>query len=96
MKWRQVNTAQAKNQLNRLLEEIQKSHKPLIIEKRGEPIAAIIDITTYREKLGGEFSGLGDRLLQDLLKFHHSILEEQGVASTGDSVELLQELRRER
>lgn len=93
MKRKPVNTAEAKNHLNELLKEVEHSRKPIIIEKRGEPVAALIDIKTYREKLGGAAPLADEGLLKDLQAFHREIIKERDGLPTGDSVELLRELR---
>jgi prevent-host-death family protein len=45
-----VNTVEAKNNLNSLIAQVERDKTPIIIEKRGTPVAVIWDYQTYREK----------------------------------------------
>lgn len=94
MRSKQYNTAQAKDQFNRLVADVNESRRPILIEKRGKAVAVLIDMATYREKIGADILKIDDHLLKDLQAFHRRILKETG-RTTGDGVQILSEIRRE-
>lgn len=43
-----INTVTAKNEFNALVAKINKDKKPVIVAKRGEPVAVLLDYNTYQ------------------------------------------------
>lgn len=92
-----INTVEAKNTFNALIAKAERDRKPVIIEKRGAPVAVILDYQTYREN-NPVASGNGKKPgLADALKKWHAFLKKNNPRRvTTDSVELIRELREER
>lgn len=92
-----VNTVDAKNRLNELLAEVNRTKKPVIIEKRGNAVAVLLDYETF-ERGKPEVARMGKRndpLLKEMTAFHER-LRKKYPKGTGDSVEILREIRQER
>lgn len=89
-----VNTVQAKNNLNALLAQIESGKKPIIIEKRGEPVAVLLDYETYQEGRGEDPVSAARTAYEELYADH---LARKGTQSPGeDSAELIRQAREER
>ncbi len=94
-----VNTVEAKNRLNELIGEVVATKEAVVIEKRGEPIAVVLDYESYqknkilpsqkRRKKEKDF------LFLELKNFHR-YLRKKYPRKTGDSVEILREIREKR
>ena len=92
-----VNTVEAKNRLNELLTEVEKTRQPLVVERRGQPIAVVIDYETYQQQENAETARTQakDPLSKQLLSFH-ARLKKKYPKGTGDSVEILRQIRDDR
>ena len=94
-----VNTVEAKNRLNELIAEVNRTHEPLIVEKRGKPVAVVLDFESYSSKASAENQedqkSRTDTFLKEL-RAYHQMMREKYPHGTGDSVEILREIRRER
>lgn len=93
-----VNTVEAKNNLNALIARAKSRKKPIIIEKRGEPVAIILDYETYTESNGGDPSGRAkrERFLRELREWHAYLDAKYPGGNGTDTVELLRQAREER
>lgn len=89
-----VNTVDAKNNLNSLLAQVKSRKKPVIIEKRGEPVAVLVDYETYRtSQKKGQVSG-ARKVYEELYADH---LTQKGNRPMGtDSAEIIRQARDER
>lgn len=92
---RQVNTVEAKNRLNELIAEVGHTKVPVIVEKRGKPVAVVMDYQSYLKEAAVERVEKDQALCRDLLSFH-KIMRKKYPSGTGDSVEILREARDER
>ncbi len=92
---KQLNTVDAKNRLNEMVNEVVTTKRPIVIGKRGKPVAIVIDYETYEQEHGKKKSEKDETLLQELRRFH-TRLREKYPRGTGDSVEILREMRRGR
>lgn len=92
-----VNTAEAKNRLNELIAEVNESREPIVVEKWGEPVAVVIDFESFqkREKKKSKAKQQSDTFLSELKAFHKQ-MSKKYPQGTGDSVEILREIRQER
>lgn len=90
-----VNTVAAKNRFNELVALAQKTREPVIVEKRGEPVAVILDYETYQEKIAPSARSAPGSLIRDL-KAWHEYMKQKYPQGTGDSAEILHEVRKER
>lgn len=94
-----VNTVEAKNRLNELIAKAVDTQEPIVIEKRGEPIAVVLDYKTYQKTQNASFKqskkGKRDSFLEELKSFHRH-LKKKYPKGTGDSVEILREIRERR
>lgn len=92
-----VNTVEAKNRFNELIAEAARSKRPIVVEKRNEPVAVMLDYESYRasERSEKAKSGRDDALLGELEAFHRA-MRKKYPRGTGDSVEILREVREER
>jgi prevent-host-death family protein len=90
-----VNTVEAKNNLNALIAESTHSKKPVLVEKRGKPVAVIIDYESYQTLKHQSPSKKRRPLTEDLENFHRQ-MRKKYKDGTGDSVSILRKLRSER
>ena len=90
-----VNTVTAKNQLNELLSDLSRTKRPLIVEKRGKPIAVVIDYESYEKEKPTETPPKRNTLPQEIEQFHLR-MKKKYPKGTGDSVEILREIRKGR
>lgn len=88
-----VNTVEAKNDFNALINEINKTKKPIIVEKRGKAVAVILDFADYQENQ--EPKERRTWLVKELRAMQEIQKEKWGVPNS-DSVELIREMREER
>ena len=95
MKRRSVNTVEAKNRLNELIAEVNRSKEPVVVEKRGKPVAVVLDYETFIQGRRGEKRGERETLLKELNNFHKR-MRKKYPQGTGDSVEILREIRLQR
>lgn len=89
-----VNTVQAKNQFNALVSQAQNTKQPIIVEKRGQPIAVILDYETYKKEFTKTNNVTLDLVSQ--LQTFHQHLSQKYPNGTGDAIEILRELRDEK
>ena len=90
-----VNTVEAKNRFNELVAETRKTKKPIVVNKRGEPVAIIVDYESYQANMAPKSEKEGGNLFADLMNFHRT-LKKKYPHGTGDSVEILRKIREER
>lgn len=92
-----VNTVEAKNRLNELIAEVNESGEPIVVEKWGEPVAVVVDFESFqkREKQRTKTKQQPDLFLRELRAFHNQ-MQKKYPQGTGDSVEILREIRQER
>lgn len=90
-----VNTVEAKNRFNELVALAQKTRQPVVVEKRGEPVAVILDYETYQEKIALPARPARENLIRDLEAWHE-YMKKKYPHGTGDSAEILHEVRKER
>ena len=91
-----VNTVQAKNEFNALVTEVNRTKEPVIIEKRGKPVAVIVDFTTYHENNQVDKKSQQDNFFKELLAHHEQMKADNPNWESCDSVELIREMREER
>lgn len=87
-----VNTVDAKNRLNELLAEVERTKRPLIVEKRGKPVAVVMDYESYEKERGGREARGRGTLSRELRSFHLR-MKKKYPKGTGDSVEILHDMR---
>jgi len=92
---KKVNTVLAKNQFNSLVAKANKTKEPIIIEKRGEPVAVILDYESYVEQTKEESKQKNNEALTELENLHR-YLKQKYPQGTGDSVKILRQSRKER
>ena len=90
-----VNTVQAKNRLNELIAQTNESKEPIVVEKRGEPVAVILDYASYQTDQAPKQKKSHDQFWRDLKAFHRH-MEKKYPEGTGDSVEIIRQMREER
>ena len=90
-----LNTVDAKNRLNEMVNEVITTKRPIAIGKRGKPVAVVIDYETYEREHEGEKKKGDATLLSELHRFHER-MKAKYPKGTGDSVEILREIRRGR
>ena len=93
MKETHVNTVEAKNRLNELIAEANKTKKPIVVKKRNTPVAVVVDFATYQAERSSRKDD--SSLLQELHAFHR-MMKKKNPQGTGDSVQILREARDER
>lgn len=91
----EVNTVEAKNRFNELVTETRKTKKPIVVQKRGEPVAVILDYESYQQNMASKPGKGSKTLLADLINFHRT-MKKKYPKGTGDSAEILRQIRRER
>lgn len=91
-----VNTVQAKNELNSLVEKTRQSKNPVIIEKRGEPVAVLWGYEEYQNSMTTDVSESADLSIMCELRSFHQLQKKQCHEAGEDSVEILRQLRAER
>lgn len=94
---RHVNTVEAKNKFNELVAEVNRTGKPIIVEKHREPVAVVLDYKSFLKKAPSkrEKKGSSENLLSELQAFHR-MMKKRHPEGTGDSVEILRQMREER
>ncbi len=90
-----VNTVDAKNRLNELLTEVERTKRPLVVERRGEPIAVVIDYESYEREGKVDKPRPKNPLSKELFSFHDR-LKKKYPKGTGDSVAILRQVRADR
>lgn len=90
-----VNTVEAKNRLNELIAKAVKTKKPIVVEKRGEPIAVLLDYKSYQKTASQKQAETKQSLWEEMKTFHQH-LRKKYPRGTGDSVEILHQIRKER
>ncbi|MBF0104302.1 MAG: type II toxin-antitoxin system Phd/YefM family antitoxin [Deltaproteobacteria bacterium] len=91
-----VDTVTAKNQLNTLIAEINTSKTPVVVKRRGELVAVIIDYHTYTgHKEKQSVPHKSDTLMRDL-KSWHKTMGKKYPKGTGDSADILHQIRQQR
>lgn len=95
-----INTVQAKNQFNALLNGVLASKEPVIVEKRGEPVAVLIDYETYQEKIQQkakqETSEHNKKLIKEFEAYWKRMKEKHPKGTGPTGLEILHEMREER
>ncbi len=96
MKTQSINTVQAKNEFNKIVAKVRATHVPVIVEKRGEPVAVILDYESYQAGEGsvGAPRDTKNTLLSDFNSWHAHLKTQS--KDTTDAAEILRELRDER
>ncbi|MBI2346403.1 MAG: type II toxin-antitoxin system Phd/YefM family antitoxin [Deltaproteobacteria bacterium] len=92
---KRVNTVEAKNRFNELIAKAERTKQPIIVEKRGSPVAVVIDYASYRKKIGRPANSPAGKIVVALETLHH-FLRAKYPSGTGDSAEILHEVRRQR
>jgi prevent-host-death family protein len=92
---KQLNTVDAKNRLNEMINEVLETRRPVVIGKRGKPVAVVVDYETYAREHQAERKKGDATLLLELHNFHDR-MRKKYPKGTGDSVEILREMRRGR
>jgi len=87
-----VNTVDAKNRLNELLTEVEKTKKTIVVERRGRPVAVMIDYESYEKDRNLQEASRAGSLSKELMRFHER-MKRKYPKGTGDSVEILREVR---
>ena len=92
-----VNTVQAKNQFNGLVAEVNRSKEPIVIERRGNPVAVILDYEQYLESTDGKSkkNQKKDTLLNDLKEWH-TMMDQKYPQGTGLTTDILKDIHAER
>jgi prevent-host-death family protein len=92
-----VNTVEAKNRLNELIAQAGQTKKPIVVEKRGKPVAVMLDYESYQKSSppSGKKRKGEDPFLKELQAFHQ-LMKKKYPEGTGDSVEILRGVRQER
>lgn len=90
-----VNTVHAKNRLNELLAGLEKNRQPVVVERRGKPVAVFVDYASYESREGKPPSPRKNPFLAELTSFHKR-MRKKYPHGTGDSVEILCEMREQR
>jgi prevent-host-death family protein len=91
---RHVNTVEAKNRFNELIAEVEKTKKPIIVEKRNQPVAVVVSYENYCRQSASS-KKKDDSLFAELSSFHQ-VMRKKYPQGTGDSAEILREVRLER
>lgn len=96
MKTEFINTVTAKNEFNALIATINKTKTPIIVAKRGQPVAVLLDFESFQE-MGGQSQDSNDStLIKRLRAFHKHLAKELPESRHDDSVHTLRHLRLER
>lgn len=96
-KQKTVNTVEAKNRFNELIAQVNRTKNPLIVEKRGQPVAVVLDYESYQKQKGQKAGKADERdTFIEELEAWHRYLRKKYPKGTGDSVELIREAREER
>lgn len=93
---KKIQASEARQRFFELLERVQKTHQSVVIERKGHPVAVLIDYKEHvgkreREKKGGESKALFERIRC----FQKRLSESRGGPPKTDSVSLLREIRDE-
>lgn len=87
-----VNTVDAKNRLNELITQVEKTKKAIVVERRGRPVAVVVDYESYEQERGVVENVRKSALSKELIRFHER-MKRKYPKGTGDSVEILREVR---
>ena len=90
-----VNTVEAKNRLNELINTARESGQPVIVQKRGESVAVILDYETYKQGMSTSKAKQDKTLFEELVAFHKT-LKKKYPKTAADSVQILSEIRKDR
>ena len=83
-----INAAEFKAKCLKLIDEVAATRKPLIITKRGRPVASVVPIVNAApQKMFGYMKGTGE-IIGDLMKVPH----QPWAAETGEGDDLYREL----
>lgn len=91
-----VNTVEAKNRFNELIAQLNRTKNPLIVEKRGQPVAVVLDYESYRLQSSAPPKNKKGDIFIEKLKAFHRYLDKKYPQGTGDSIQLIKEAREER
>lgn len=89
-----VNTVEAKNRFNELIALTNTNKQPIVVEKRGKPVAVVLDYGTYIKQIEPQESTTTD-FTTELLALQN-VLREKYPSGTGDTVAILRAAREER
>jgi len=87
-----VNTVEAKNRLNELIAEVNRSKEPIVVEKRGKPVAVVVDYESYSKGAGRSEKARDETLVQEIEAFQ-KVMKKKYPSGTGDTVEILRDVR---
>lgn len=87
-----INTVTAKNEFNSLVAAVNRSKTPVIVAKRGEPVAVIMDYGSYQQLKPPVPAG-NTELVSRLKSFHKDLVKNHPGSELDDSVATLRELR---
>ena len=87
-----VNTVDAKNRLNELITQVEKTKKAIVVERRGRPVAVVVDYESYEQERGATETVRKSALSKELIRFHER-MKRKYPKGTGDSVEILRGVR---
>lgn len=90
-----VNTVKAKNDFNRIVAQITQSREPMIVEKRGTPVAVILDYESYNALQQSKPSKNSQDLVSRLRNFH-KFLKKHNPPDTSHAADILRDIRKER
>ena len=83
-----INAAEFKAKCLKLIDEVAATRKPLIITKRGRPVASVVPIVNAApQKMFGYMKGTGE-IVGDIVKVPH----EPWAAETGEDGDLYRDL----
>ena len=83
-----INAAEFKAKCLKLIDEVAATRKPLIITKRGRPVASVVPIVNAApQKMFGYMKGTGE-IIGDIMNVPH----QPWAAETGEGDDLYQDL----
>jgi prevent-host-death family protein len=90
-----MNASQFRQNFFSLLDSIQKNPLPIVIEKRGTPVAILLDYGFYENLERKQSKKTNDDLFTRLSRFQKKLKRSRGHTSKTESVKLLRSLRDE-
>ena len=90
-----IRASEARQRFFELLEDVEKSHRPVIIEKKGKPVAVLVDYKDHLKREKGKEKELTGDLFARLSRFQKKLSKSRGGPAKTDSVSLLRSLRDE-
>lgn len=89
-----INTVTAKNEFNALVAKVNKDKRPVIVAKRGEPVAVLLDYNTFQGMTEQTTqSATRTNLTHRLKAFHEYQAQVYPHGQCDDSVTTLKNLR---